>query len=277
MDAILNSVFNFEVNIFWVRFFRRTLFGFLILKLLLIWSTLDDLITYIPFNFNSILRKVTYAPILLANFNSTAFLISFIALLLAGIFLSHRNTISCLIFWFSVSLSKLAFPISNGSDTVLNLFLFLSIFIELPQASNFSNLNKLISKSTLIVARIHLALIYFLSGYDKLLSEAWRSGAAFFSITHLTYFQNPNFILELSKLQCLLLAWVVIFFEIGFSILIWFRKLRPTLLILGCIFHASIIIFLGLLDFGLIMIICYCLFLPIQNQNNNQSQFSKSV
>ncbi len=251
---------------FWVRFFRKALFGFLLLKIFLLWPVLDDVIQYMPFKIDSFIKELVYAPLLLIHFHKNLFAIPFVILLFAGIAFRHNYFSSFLVFWFSVCLSKLTLPISTGADSVLNLFLFLVILMEVPKDKYFIDvaLLEIISKAAWVVAQVHLAFIYFLSGYDKLLSEAWRSGAAIYSITHLTFFQNPNLILELSKTGCLLLGWSVILFEMGFALLIWFKKLRPTLLVLGCIFHISIILFLGLLDFGLIMIICYCLFLPIQ-------------
>lgn len=266
-NQFCNSLIHSEGSTFWIRFFRKALFGFLFLKIFLIWPVLEDVILYMPFKIDSFLKELAYAPLLLIHLNKNLFVISFALLLIAGIAFRHSYATSFLIFWFSFCLSKLTLPISNGVDSILNLFLFLIIFVEVPRNNKFfidSGVLEIISKAARVVAQLHLALIYFLSGYDKLLSEAWRSGAAIYSITHLTFFQNPNLIMELNRTECLILGWSVILFEIGFALLIWFKRLRPTLLVLGCIFHVSIILFLGLLDFGLIMIISYCLFLPIQ-------------
>lgn len=261
-----NSLIYADRSIFCIRFFRKVLFGFLLLKIFLLWSVLEDVILYMPFMVDSFFKEVLYAPLLLIRFHESLFVVSFVLFLLTGIVLRHSYFISFLIFWFSVCLTKLTLPISSGADSVLNLFLFLVIFMEVPKSKFFkdSAFAEIFSIAAFFLAQIHLVLIYFLSGYDKLLSEAWRSGAAIYSINHLTFFWNPNIILELNKIECLMLGWSVILFEIGFALLIWFKRLRPTLLILGCAFHVSIILILGLLDFGLIMIICYCLFLPIQ-------------
>lgn len=276
-----NSLIHSEGSTFWVSFFRKAIFGFLLLKIFLIWPVLEDVIFYMPFKLDSFFKELAYAPLLLIHLHKDSFVISFVILLIVGIAFRYSYVASFLIFWFSFCLSKLTLPISNGVDSILNLFLFLIIFMEVPKNNTFfidSGALEIISKTARVVAQLHLALIYFLSGFDKLLSEAWRSGAAIYSITHLTFFQNPNLILELNRTACLLLGWSIILFEIGFALLIWFKRLRPTLLVLGCIFHVSIILFLGLLDFGLIMIISYCLFLPIQNPRRKVfHQFSNSV
>jgi hypothetical protein len=122
----------------------------------------------------------------------------------------------------------------------------------------------ILSNAAFLLGQIQITLIYFLSGYDKLTSSAWQTGAAMNSIINLTFFQNPFLSLELTKFQCMLLCWLIILFELGFSILIWFNKLRFIILTLGVIFHLGIVFFLGLADFGIVMILCYTLFLPIQ-------------
>ncbi|HEY5690613.1 MAG TPA: HTTM domain-containing protein, partial [Cyclobacteriaceae bacterium] len=128
----------------------------------------------------------------------------------------------------------------------------------------------LISNSALLLGQIQMALIYFMSGYDKLTSAAWRSGAAVHSITQLTFFQNPFINLALNEWQCVLLAWLIILFELGFAILIWFRKLRIPMLVMGVIFHLSIVFLLGLADFGILMILCYAVFLPVRKKEQHE-------
>lgn len=173
---------------------------------------------------------------------------------------------SILIFWFSLSLSKLIIGVANGSDLILNIFLFISIFLVTTPRFKSKALFEyqiLVSNAALLLGQIQIALIYLLSGYDKLTSAAWRSGAAVHSITQLTFFQNPFVKLALSEWQCIILGWFIILFEIGFAFLIWFKKFRVPMLIMGVIFHLSIVFLLGLADFGIVMILCYAVFLPV--------------
>ncbi|MBL7873718.1 MAG: hypothetical protein JNM78_19015 [Cyclobacteriaceae bacterium] len=266
IDLLMNNLNYSEKNAFWIRFCRNGLYLFLIVKIVFIQPILEDVTQFIPVQFTG-LSSVLFAPILLAEINIFFFIIPFLIVLLVGIIFRHTYYNSFIILWFSICLSRLTLQIINGSDLVLNLLLLCSIFMEVPPAyRKFSNLHvfETIAGAARILCQIQVVFIYFQSGYNKLLSEAWRSGDAIYSITHLTFFQNPNLPWELNETECLLLAWGVILFEIGFALLIWVKRLRLTLLVLGCIFHISIILFLGLLDFGLIMIIGYCVFLPIQ-------------
>ncbi len=120
----------------------------------------------------------------------------------------------------------------------------------------------MISNFVLLLCRIQLALIYLLSGFNKLTSEAWRSGDAIYSIANLEYLNNPALSFHFNESMAMVLAWGVILFELAFPVLIWFRRFRIPVLFLGVCFHIGIIFFLSLPDFGVVMILTYSLFLP---------------
>jgi hypothetical protein len=265
----LELEFQFPVrNEFWISFFCKSLYGFLILKLLMSWYVLADIATYSPYQFTSWYAYILYAPLLLLQINIKAYLICFLGLLIISVLIQTNYISAILIFWFSVSLSRFMFSILNGSDIVLNLFLIIAVFLPAQPHLKSSGIitQKIISSVALLFARITLCLVYFLSGYDKLVSSAWRSGAAVHSVINLDYFYNPAFVFHGSNTLFMLIGWSVIIFEISFSLLIWFKKFRMLFLLAGILFHLGIIVLLGLPDFGLVMIICYTVFLPIKNE-----------
>jgi hypothetical protein len=274
-SALRNLAGSFQLpsrNEFWISFFCKSLYGFLILKVLMSWSTLVDIATYLPHQFSSWHTYILYAPLLLLQINIKAYLICFLSLLIISVLVQSNNISAILIFWFSVSLSRFMFPILNGSDLVLNLFLLIALFLPArPLLKPWGVVTQeTISSIALLFARITLCLIYFLSGYDKLVSSAWRSGAAIHSIINLEHFFNPSFIFSGSKTLFMLIGWSVIIFEISFSLLIWFKKSRVLFLLTGVLFHLGIILLLGLPDFGLVMIICYLVFMPLKNASKGQ-------
>ncbi|MEP2668458.1 MAG: hypothetical protein ABJH04_05675 [Cyclobacteriaceae bacterium] len=250
----------------------KSLYLFLILKILFLWPILSDIIEFTSYKVGPGIRQLVFLPLVLTKsyFNEEWFLGLFIALLLVSLLIRTNYISGILIFWFSLSLSKLIFSVSNGSDLILNIFLFISIFVVTNPNFNSKKLLQfqiIISNAALLLGQIQIALIYFLSGYDKLTSLAWQTGAAMNSITNLTFFQNPFLSLELTEFQCILLCWLIILFELGFSFLIWFNKFRVPMLTLGVMFHLGIVLFLGLADFGIVMILCYTLFMPIQKES----------
>lgn len=248
-----------------IAVFCKSLYAFLILKILFLWPVLAEGQRYFPHEFPSLLHKIIYAPVTLAQYNLTVFLTGILILLAVGLLVRINYVIGALVFWFSLSLTRLAYPFVNGSDYVLNLFLFLAIFLAVVPAFKKESLREaqyIVSNFSLLVCKIQLCLIYILSGFDKLTSAAWRSGDAVFSITNLDYFMNPHLSISASKGLYMVMAWMIILFELSFPVLIWFKRFRVYALAGGVIFHLVIIFGLSLPDFGLIMLLLYSLFIP---------------
>lgn len=251
-------------------FFCKSLYVFLFLKIIFLWSVLPDITKYVPFQFNSLVKHVVYAPIKIAQIDLLIFLALFLVVLLISIIVKMNYISAIIIFWLSISLSRLALPVTNGSDLVLNLFLLISIFIPampLLKSPGFRWLQKIIANFAFLLCQTQLALIYLLSGFDKLMSEAWRSGDAMFSILNLEYFINPLVSAPVNKSFYIITAWITIIFELGFAVLIWVKPFRWPLLITGIIFHLSIVFFLSLPDFGILMILTYSLFIPFKDRS----------
>jgi len=247
------------------EFFLKALYLFVLIKLWVSWSTLESIIEFIPAKEYGLLGLMVHAPLQLLNFGVGAFVVVFSLIILTSL-VARLNYISAfLIFWFSVCLSKFLFPVLNGADLVLNLFLLIGLFIPTLPTLKWNGLEeyqKLVSVFGVLFIKVEIALIYLLSGYDKLITNSWRNGNALFSIANLDFFSNPNFFIPLTSMSALLVAWLVIFFEISFALMIWFVKFRNYWLVAGVLFHLAIIIFMGLLDFGVVMIISYLILLP---------------
>ncbi|MFZ1809422.1 MAG: hypothetical protein WAU36_19485 [Cyclobacteriaceae bacterium] len=262
-----NDIAKPKEKLFWISFFCKALYGFLMIKLIFLIPITNDLNEFYPFAFNTTLDAILYAPLKIFQTGHMIFFTLFALLLISGIILEINYFSALFIFWFSFSFSRLTFPINNGSDSVLNLFLMITILLPMKPWLFSRKWQAQLSNAALLLAQIQVALIYFISGYDKIGSQAYRSGAAIHSISNLTFHSNSLIHVSLSEFQCFVISWLIILFELGFSILIWFNKLRVPMLTLGVLFHLGIVFFLGLADFGVVMILCYALFLPIQEES----------
>lgn len=252
--------------------FFKALYLFVLIKLWVSWSTLESIVEFVPTREYSLVGLVLHAPLHLLNFGVSAFVVVFSLILLSSLLVRINYISAFLIFWFSVCLSKFLFPVLNGADLVLNLFLLIGLVTPTFPVLKWRGLEeyqKVVSAFGVLFIKLEIALIYFLSGYDKLITASWRNGNAIFSVANLDYFSNPNFSMQLSGLSALVVAWIVILFEISFAFFIWFKKFRNYWLIAGVVFHLAIIVFMGLLDFGLIMIISYLIFLPPKKLASN--------
>lgn len=250
-----------------ITIFCKSLYVFLFLKVIFLWPVLAEVQRYLPYELRTPLHQILFAPIRLAQYDLSLFLIAILILLVLALVLRANYFTSAIIFWLSFSLSRLAFPIANGSDYVLNLFLFLSVFLPIAPTWKPSHLRIIqlnISNFVFLFCRVQLSLIYVLSGFDKLISEPWRSGDAVFSIVNLEYFINPHLTISLSQGWFIIIAWMIILFELFFPVLVWFKGFRAYALVLGIIFHLGIIVVLSLPDFGILMILTYSLFIPFE-------------
>ena len=249
--------------------FCKLLYLFLFTKVIFLGPVLKEFITYWPVEFSSIGHHVLYAPVKLAQSNLNAFLVVTLSIIGVALVVRVNYFTSALIFWLSFSLSRLTQPMSNGSDQVLNLFLFISIFLSerLFLLATLKVGQKIISNSAWLLCQLQLLLIYLLSGYDKLISKSWRSGDAIYAIINLETYSNPWFAMTLNKSIFMAIAWCVILFELSFPLLIGFKRFQVPILISGFLFHMGIIFFLNLPDFGIIMILSYILFIPYRKEN----------
>lgn len=261
-DAYLNAENHRSIAI---AIFCKSLYAFLFLKVLFLWRVLPEVHAYLSYKFDFRYQYVLYIPIKLAQYEVKLFLLTVLILLLAGFILRINYITAALIFWFSLNLSRFAYPFVNGSDYVLNLFLFLAIFLSVKPTFRSTGLRSMqltVSNFAFLFCKIQFTLIYLFSGFDKLTSAAWRSGDAIHSITNLELFFNPAFSIPVSKSLDAVLAWIVILFELVLPIIIWFRRFRIYALVAGIIFHMAIMIVLSLPDFGLVMLLLYSLFIP---------------
>ncbi|MEX2168760.1 MAG: HTTM domain-containing protein [Pirellulales bacterium] len=110
--------------------------------------------------------------------------------------------------------------------------------------------------------QIHLCIIYLFSGLGKLQGDFWWNGAAvWYSIANqeyqsldLTWLANYPAIMDL-------LTHATVFFEVFYCCLIWPRLTRPWMLLGAVGIHGFIALGLGMMTFGLVMLIANLAFI----------------
>lgn len=250
-----------------VRIFCKALYVFLSLKIIFSWPIWVLLVKYHPLhNPHSIFKSILFLPARWAQIHLDLFCWSSLLFVILSVFIRLNYFSSIIIFWIAVNVYKINFAVANGSDLVLIMLLVFAIPMSYyPTAHKpfWKWLQLLTSNIAAILCQVQIVLIYLVSGWDKLLSEAWRSGEAIQNIAGLDYLFNPNLAATASLNQTInfCLAWIVILVELSFPVLVWFTRTRLFILCIGTIFHVIIWISLSLPDFGLIMIISYFIFL----------------
>lgn len=209
--------------------------------------------------------KLVLALAFLANYNIDAFYIIAILFLILAFFIRVNYACTSLFFWLTVNLYVVVLPFANGSDLVLFMLAIWCIpMAQVPKLKSEigQTLQRTALNTSTILCQLMVVFIYLVSGLDKVKSEAWRTGEAFEYIINLNTLYHPAFtgLFEHPILQGLL-SWITIAFELTFVVLVWYKKTRLPILVIGIIFHLFIWIVLSLPDFALIMMISYIIFL----------------
>jgi hypothetical protein len=247
-----------------ITFFVKALIVFAMFKTITLWSVADIFLQHKQLNFLSLIAKLVFLPSMIALEHTHWFFAIVLLILGALLFLRPNYFTNGILFWIVFNLFRLRFPVTNGSDYVL---LVLSAYTIPLSFLGFQHQTLRLIDTTLFnlfvwLIKLQVVFIYFISGWDKLLSPVWTSGEAFLYIPQIVNVYNP--IIEATDVggtSALLMSWTTIIFELAFVVLIWQKRTRPWILCVGVIFHLIIWIMLSLPDFALIMMISYIPFI----------------
>lgn len=111
--------------------------------------------------------------------------------------------------------------------------------------------------------QLHMCVIYFFAGIGKLQGQSWWSGTAlWWAFANLEYQTVDMTWLSRWPLAVNFMSHVTVFWEVFFCVLIWPRRLRPLMLFVAIPLHLGIGICLGMMTFGLVMLIGCLSFVP---------------
>lgn len=121
----------------------------------------------------------------------------------------------------------------------------------------------LLSRLAFLGVKVQFLIIYFFSGVFKLKAEDWWSGDAVRLLSFLPQY-TPDWaasILQSINWLAITVNYTIMFYLIVFPLLIWVKRIKTPLMIIGLGFHLYTALVMGLYDFGAIMLIGYVLFL----------------
>lgn len=111
--------------------------------------------------------------------------------------------------------------------------------------------------------QLHMCIIYLFAGTSKLMGPTWWDGSAmWFALGNYEYQSLDMTWLSNWPRTISVLSHVTIFWEISYCMLIWSRRWRPVMLILAVPLHMGIAVCLGMVTFGLVMLIGNLAFIP---------------
>ncbi|MGD9644099.1 MAG: HTTM domain-containing protein [Pirellulales bacterium] len=104
--------------------------------------------------------------------------------------------------------------------------------------------------------QLHMCVIYFFAGISKLQGPAWWNGSALWgAVANLEYQSIELTWLATWPLTVAVMTHVTIAWEVSYCALVWPRLTRPIVLALAIPLHLGIAFGLGMITFGLVMLI----------------------
>ena len=163
---------------------------------------------------------------------------------------------------------------TNAGDKMARLILTYLVFADSYQyfvlikektASIYvQRFRNLVSNLAALSIMIQLCVAYFTLGIAKLDDPLWQHGQATYYALSMERYTGTSLNKYLVQYKWLnvLSNYAVMLFELGFPLLIWFKKLRKPLLLFGLVFHLCIYIFMMIYGFQIVFLMAYGLFLP---------------
>jgi hypothetical protein len=110
--------------------------------------------------------------------------------------------------------------------------------------------------------QIHLCIVYLFGGLAKLRGEMWWDGTAMWFSAVAYEYQSLD-LTWLGRFPVLgaILSHLTVFWETFYGVLVWPRWSRPWILGLAVMVHGGIALFLGMITFGVMMIVANMAFI----------------
>jgi hypothetical protein len=202
------------------------------------------------------------------------FILGLFISILIGTWRSYVRVAGLLVYFFAFNLFNRVEYISNGSVTVTYLLLIYLMFMSernIPnlESNKWSYLNRLITNSAFFIAQLQICTVYLTAGLYKLSGEEWIGGSAFYYTLNFEFLSHKLIANQFFKSDLALYAanYYALGYQVLFPLLVWVKSIKKWLLLTGFILHLGIIVVNGLVDFGLIMMVSYSLFI-----NNDEAK-----
>lgn len=271
LSAYFFSDFRYRQQTLW---FKRLLYLFLLCEgiyYLLYYDLFfgNDSIVFVTPKSIGLVKGLAY---LLYNSGSVIlsryFILAVLALSLINLFTARLYFIIDFLLWILViNLNNRIYPALTAGDILLNQFLFFNCFLSgaFTLRSSWQNELKIFLHNLSVIAIIvQISLVYLLSALAKSDDEDWLRGTALIAVSQIRHFSLFSFLSYSEKLEPLyiFMNYLVLFYQLFFPVLVWIRKIKKPMLLLGILMHLFIAFVMGLVGFGFIMILAYVFFWP---------------
>ncbi|MDP3567305.1 HTTM domain-containing protein [Sediminibacterium sp.] len=196
------------------------------------------------------------------------FIIGLLGFLTLSYFIRKIPFLLEFIIWILVlNIQNKIYPTLTGGDYLLNQFLFFNCFLSKSNITNLTwenALSKCFHNFGVTAIIIQINLVYLIAAIAKLNSSDWLNGVAIIKLNYVDYYNLFSNSISTNNFVDYFINYLVLFYQLFFPVIFWINKIKVPFLILGILIHLYIALIMGLVGFGLIMIIAYVFFWPFK-------------
>jgi hypothetical protein len=270
LDAWLISIVEVERGVATMRLFTLAIYAWLAAQTLVMLPYADEMwgpdafVQRVPFQEGVWYHWVTY----LANHPDAgdlwwAFPIGQLAAIVLGLLGRTPRLAAAFVYLFTINLYHRAAPTADGGSNLSYLLLIYSIVGNVSGRAGRGSVRIGLANVAFWACRVQVVIVYFCASIFKLQGSLWQSGMALYYILQSDSFSLPvlHDVVVAVPALAMCATYVTLGFQLCFPTLIWFDRTRPFVIAVGIALHAGIALGMGLLFFGLIMLISYLLFI----------------
>lgn len=179
--------------------------------------------------------------------------------LIYGVYKGANRWVHIVIFITTLWLYGRLYLYVIGGNQLVQMLMFYLLFAD---EKSTGSLQKSLNHWILLACQIQICFVYFFSGLYKLAGEDWIQGKAMFYILQVEEYSHPILMNQLLNLKWVtsVMTYSALIYQLSFPFLIWVKRVKKPLLVIGIIFHLFIGLAMGVWDFALVMIAAYAVF-----------------
>lgn len=261
-----------------VGWFRTALYLFLLYKVtvyILHFGTLFSAgaMVYAPSLISGGLRDGAF---LLSNYYSVpmaaGWIVTMALLSLLGLFRRSCYITNAVLWLLMLNMNHYLYSTLTAGDYLLNQLLFFNIFFYTGRSgARLGSLREALHNMALAGIKVQVCLVYVVAAGFKLGDAGWMSGTAVYQTFQMTEYGNA-LLRSFPLWLCMILNYATVAYQLLFPLTVWFRPFKIYLLAFGILQHLVIALGMGLFSFGIVMIICYILFLKYDEGSPEHAQ-----
>ena len=263
---------------FYLAFLRVAIGIWLLKEVCINWSSMEILYgnSALVVPAKNLISRLPGGGFLVVKSHYLWFILSYVVIIFMSILGIGKWFTAAVLFGMFAVLQKMNMTMLNGGDKMaMALFFYLifadsyqyfTLFKQKPNKNDNYKLQNLFSNLAAFSIMLQLCLAYFQSGVLKAGNFFWLHGEATYYALSMERFVGTAFNKYIVQYKWIdyISNYATLSFELLFPLLIWIKKIRKPLLIIGLLFHLCIYIFLMIYGFQIVFILIYGLFLPNQ-------------